>query len=712
MTLVDFSGVFPRPTDTVVETSVVEEGSAEPILKRAFKELPSSGMLCAPFSLSELKQGNYMVRATLIASNGLNVTGEQKFQYPPNDLDVPSPSKRKAAALQEPPKPPLYSVELQPGGGFIITVSGRRFPVESSFSYPQGGENRLSASKGDEQNEPDWRVTTKRLGKDRYEIAAKGSFYTIQRLLRLYPNRVSVQDTIRNDTNEDLGVILDNYLDAAGQAYSETTVAGYPGGVERKESQSPSSFVSWKDFGIGLLPLDDVCIVHSTVYAKDNRAGIKDDKFGLAAGASCTLEWAVYPTASPDYYDFLNAVRRDEGRNSVTVDGGFAFVPREPFTKEYAETRNLLYGSFGCLAKVADDPEIEIEGIDFLWLPRERARIKAEFEAIHKINPHLKLMFHVAHNLISTNKPETLFPDSRVMNANGKQVLYAYDYDACAYFSPQRHKEGWRWYIYYPMPGNSFHDALIKSVDVMVDDIGCGGAFMDGFFYGYGSPYTYERWDGHTVEMDPETKTIKRKVGSVLLLMQPSMVEFTKKMVAKGGVVIANNVIQTRTISSLPMIVDQECRPGPRCPSRADSLRARQPDHHQERSRPLQGRARQAEVRQPLFLLWRAQPDLSLATSADVSYHHRGDSRWNHQREGTNHHHDRWRIWMAEQPRPAFLLSLQSCRCSYSRRVRDNGGPRGRADTSEVGAERERGPQEDTGDLVERQSRESRVREI
>jgi hypothetical protein len=103
----------------------------------------------------------------------------------------------------------------------------------------------------------------------------------------------------------------------------------------------------------------------------------------------------------------------------------------------------------------------------------------------------------------------------------------------------------------------------MKSVDVLVDDIGCTGAFMDGFFCGYVSPYTYDRWDQRTVKLDPQTRRITRKYGSVLWLSQPSMVEFTKRMTAKQAVVVANNVMITRTIGKLPLITDQECRSGP-----------------------------------------------------------------------------------------------------------------------------------------------------
>ncbi|MBD3293222.1 MAG: hypothetical protein GF393_09875 [Armatimonadia bacterium] len=394
-------------------------------------------------------------------------------------------------------------------------------------------------------------------------MSAEGPHYRIAREIRRADTRVEVRDTISNLTDDVLGVMVDNRLDASATPFSEWAVAGHPSAIERRHSHSQSVFLAWDDLGMGMLPLDDVYIVHGAMYARDGRAGMRDDMLGLAPGASYTLEWAVYPCARGDYWDFINAVRRDESRNGTTIEGGFAFIPRDGISDVYVKLRNLKYGSFACLTKVADDPQIEIEGIEYIHLPKERAQLKSQFDSIRAQHPHLKLMFHIAHSLFSTNRPNELFPDSRVVDAAGTQAVYPHDYANSSYFSRQRYEEGWRWYIFYPTPGNSYHDAMMRAADLLIDDIGGTGAFMDGFMLGYGSPWTHDRWDGHTVQIDPETKTVTRKVGSVLLLSQPSMVQWTHSLTDRGAVVIANSPVVTRTVGDLPLIVDQECIAGP-----------------------------------------------------------------------------------------------------------------------------------------------------
>jgi hypothetical protein len=503
------------------------------------------------------------VAARLTTPDGRTYDGDARLRYPLPPLVVPPPAQRPAMPTVRDTRLP-YVLQVQPGGGFTVSARGVTWPVVSTFSYPNGGDNRLVCGPRDGGGEASWVVTPRLVTPGRWEVTARGKYYSLQRLIRAERQRVLVTDTLRNESGEDVGIMFRHALDATKRPWERSWIAGYPCEGERDQCYSASVFGAWSATGMGVIPLDDLAIIQGHLFAKDGQLGYRDERLGLPPGDSQTFEWAVYPTASTDYYDFINQVRRDEGRNRMTVAGGWNFIPQTPpVSREYADTRNLLYAAFGCLLNVADDPEIEIEGIDFLWLPKERARLKERFAAIRQANPQLKLMFHVAHTLLSTNKPAELFPDSRVVDEQGEHLIWSYDYFNGAYFTKRRAEEGWRWYAYYPTPGNSFHEALMKSVDSMVDDITCNGAFMDGFFCGYVSPWTYDRWDRRTVRINPETKQVEKRYGSVLWLSQPSMVEFTKRMVAKGGVVVANNAIMTRTIGRLPIITDQECRSGP-----------------------------------------------------------------------------------------------------------------------------------------------------
>jgi hypothetical protein len=177
--------------------------------------------------------------------------------------------------------------------------------------------------------------------------------------------------------------------------------------------------------------------------------------------------------------------------------------------------------------------------------------------------PRVRGMFHVAQQLYATSRPAAQFADSRVIGADGQQATYPYDYVNGRYFSRRRYDAGWRWWIYYPTLDNTFGKAMLDSVDVMMGEMAARGVFVDGFSWGYGGEYTYDRWDGHTAEIDPTTHTIRRRKGSVILLTQDAMIAYCRKVWDRGGTVIANNAIITRTLGRLPLIVDREISEGP-----------------------------------------------------------------------------------------------------------------------------------------------------
>jgi hypothetical protein len=327
---------------------------------------------------------------------------------------------------------------------------------------------------------------------------------------------------------------------------------------------SPSVFFTDDNTGIGLVPVDDVFVVQCVLYADQNTPGIGTERFALGPGASYTLEWAVYPTGSGDYYDFVNAFRTVEDRK---VDGGLSFISFGPMNRRqvpsesFVENRGMKYAIVHTLSRAEDDHEVSIEGIEFTDFPEEMKLVKRQGAAFHRKYPDRKIMFHVAHSLYMTDNPDR-FPDSKVILENGEHAVWG---ASEPYVTKERMEEGWTWWIYYPVEGNSFHEALMNSVDVMMDDLGMDGVFMDGFLAGYMGTWSYDgRWDGHSAEIDSVTKTITRKMASVLLLSQPSMIAFARKVRDKGGVVVANNTMMTRSMAAEKHIIfDQEVASGP-----------------------------------------------------------------------------------------------------------------------------------------------------
>jgi hypothetical protein len=566
----DYRGLQPLEGKGRIEVTLSNQANPkEAIQTQQIADLPASGVTETTLPCQKLAAGDYVIRVSLQDAKAARPVEEVTFSYPPKPSAVPPPAETTAGPLPGGLKFVSFGVNAAKGGGFQLTVKGAVYPFESRISWPNGDFNRLTA--GDEpyaKGEKSWKVSVQAAGENHYEVTAGGDSYTVRRGIAVFPTHVCVTDTYTNTTDKDLGLLIYNEMALKPGQVTGSWLSGYEGRGRRAEMSypdyAPTVFLTDANAGIGIVPTDDVYIVHSVPYVEEEAAGMGDEKFALGPGKSYTLEWAIYPTGSKDYYDFVNAFRKVEGRIG-TVEGAPGFIShgvsshRQVPDPDFVRKRALKIGIIGCLSFTEDDPQLSVEGIEFTDFPKEMQLLKEQALATHVRNPGLRVIFHIAHSLYCTNKPDR-FADSKVITADGTQAVWGSD----GYFSKERQKEGWQWYIYYPTPGNSFHNALMKSVDVLMDDLGCDGAFMDGFMSGYISQWTYDRWDDHSAEIDPATKTIKRKMGSVILLSQPSMIEFTRKIRDKGGVVVANNTVYTRSICNEKHIIfDNECASGP-----------------------------------------------------------------------------------------------------------------------------------------------------
>ena len=471
-----------------------------------------------------------------------------RFTWPfPPPPGVSSPQQSTVGALPPMAAPPAYQATITPGGGIEVTVGGKRFRIESSYSYPNGGLNRLTAGPADASGEAGWQVDAPQNGATACSTRASGKFYGMERRVELQPTRILVRDTIRNITDDVLGVMLSNSINLQGVDGASVT-----------QMSNPTIFAAQGEAGVGLIALDDLYQLQLTTAYSDGLAEVRDDHFGLDAGASYTVEWAIYPTVAPvagqaaDYYDFINQVRADEGLNGSTVEGGFAWMPFGSVPeREYAELRNARYFSTGTPWRPIDDPQVSIEGIEFMEHRQECARIKAQFEQVKREYPGAKVMIHVAHGLYCTNRPEELFPDSRALHPGGTQLDYgggSEDYYT-RYWSKERFADGWRWWIFYPTPENSFGRAMLKAMEYMMDEMGATAMWADGYISGYvRGLYTYDRWDGHSVTIDPQTKLVTQKKCLAPYAALPVLRDTIRLIADRGGVLITNGLPGPRSL--------------------------------------------------------------------------------------------------------------------------------------------------------------------
>jgi len=544
---VDYVGLLPIASGSEILVDLIGPGGGDPIGRRKLDPDPKRPKAEVTFSLSGLSPGRYQIRALLRPAGTEERIG---FAHPLPVRKLPSPEQEVVSALRPRHPPAGYGFSLAEGGGFVVSIKGSDYPFESSYSFPHGGENHLApGGTRERRQEPAWQVQSRKLDDKNYRVSAGGKYYSIDRRIALTANRIEVSDTITNKTPDVLGIILSNHVSTGGKPGSSVELP-----------KNYTLFISAADHGLGMVGLDDVYQLQQETSFRGNVAAMATDKFGLDGAASYTVRWAVYPTATGDYYEFLNAFRKVEGLNR-TVGGAFGLVGRgegliraadrrRPPSPKEVRAKGLKYISFFYLIAPADDPGMSLEGIEFTEYPKESALLKKTIAQTHRLNPGVKVMFHIAHGLYATNRPESLFPDSRVIDSSGNQIIYGPDSASyyCKYFSRERFDQGHRWWIFYPTMENSFGKAMLAAIDYMLEQIGASGMYADGFVGGYARGYTYDIWDGHSVQIDPGTKTVKRKMGNVTLMSLPVLKAVARKVAAKGGIVVTNGRAGPRSL--------------------------------------------------------------------------------------------------------------------------------------------------------------------
>ncbi|MFM7398908.1 MAG: LamG-like jellyroll fold domain-containing protein [Verrucomicrobiota bacterium] len=540
----DLRGILPRAKSERVVAVLHEDGKPVQELERT--TVAESGKEDFRFDVGKIGGGKCTVLVSVREGDRVRAEEVISFSHPEAPPHLASPKEHTTGPLRGVPAPAPYSLEVVgQGGGFAVRIGAQSYPVESSFSYPHGGENRLVVGAAmDAAGEKEWTIKTEKMGEYGYRIVATGKHYRLTRELTPQPSRIHVKDHIENLTDADIGLALDNRVDVREKADVNLQALAAP---------IPPLFVRAKDHGLGLVPLDDIYQYTQATYVKGNTGGSKIAGLGIAKGAAHTLEWAVYPIATPDYYDLVNAIRRDEGLNGLTVDGCLSFshsgvwlrkAPPEPLVK----FGGLKYAASGALTKVADDPELSFQGIEFLHNPKESEALRKNYAEWKSRYPNIVPGFHVAYNIYATDQPGKLYADSLMLSGSGKHDMYA---NPARYLGENRRREGWAFFPYYATMKNSFGKDVLKSVEFMMDDIGVGMVWADGLLSGYaagmgdfptGFVRTLEPWDGFSVELDPATKTIRRKWGIGAALGKDVILEYIRRINAKGGRVWINHM--------------------------------------------------------------------------------------------------------------------------------------------------------------------------
>jgi hypothetical protein len=470
--------------------------------------------------------------ATLVLRNIFVETGE-----PVKSAATPTVSPAPTGAVptyivNDGIRPVDIDAKLSSSGAIRLRIGKRELEIKTRTSEPGG--------KWIETQTAAWSdLSTGKSAQARW--AASG--YEVLRKVAVEADHIKVCDTFTNISDKVVGIIYENRLSLPEKPI-EILLAGRPTYAAEQVSREPyhpSAMARWNDLTVGLIAEDDIFRVHIKEFSEKGCIGIADPQLGIAPGKSHTLEWSIYPAPNGDYWDFINAVRRNWGSNftipspllvNFEADGSktadyYAKWTRARGVKWQISNQATFNGKDGPKGHLAEGPDIMratawCNGIR-QWAGKLRSRISGA-----------KILVYLHPEISDDPNALTTFSDSKHIGADGKQITSPYSYPV---------------YMYLSTLDNSHGKAMQKTVEYIVNNIHADGIFMDEMEPIDAGGWAYDTaWDQCTLEIDPVSHEIKRQYSSALLLELPWKLWMIKYMQEHGKICVGNFPTCTRTL--------------------------------------------------------------------------------------------------------------------------------------------------------------------
>jgi hypothetical protein len=472
--------------------------------------------------------------------------------------------EKKEEKIQLKGKPKLKILE---NGGIKIDFENTYILLESIFSYPYGGFNKLGKEKS-KDNEKEWKVDIKKNTSLEGEIFGKGKYYSIDRKVKLTSESILIEDSIKNLTSEDIGIIFSNYINFENLPIYYTRMAGLTSQSLNFYNcpENPTIFYPLKNSGIGIVANDDVYRNHGLLfYDLDKKiTGIEDRNFCLGPKSKYRISWSVYFVQSEDYYDFINLVRKDWGSN-IKIEGPIYFINYRSivdFTdedlKKLIDDKNAKYIVFWEVRTQNPVPEYDNRkvvalgpGIFDLIFKEEIEKIKEAIQKLRRIKPDLKISLYTHSFFICPEKPDDpTYKDSWIVGRDGKRAISQYN-----------RKEYYDYQPVFPTLNNSYGKAYMKVMNWYLNDMGFDWIYWDestGPGILVEDNKTYNFWDGYSAIINIETKNIEKKFAVLGLVCDEFIMNIYEKVKRKGGFILFNGAAVTKSRIKCPSFVESQ----------------------------------------------------------------------------------------------------------------------------------------------------------
>ena len=435
----------------------------------------------------------------------------------------PAPEGPLPAYEPDPVRRVGYKAEIVRGGALKVSWAGRSITVESRFSIPGGEWAQWGAGEAS-----GWQASRA----DPEGGRASAEALLVQRSIVRQDECILVRDTLTNPS-QTLRPLRIAHTVATGQI-DDAWLAGLRRHTKQgaaETAEHPSVVVTAGGTGFGLIAHDDVFRLHCRSTCEDGTAALSDNSLVLRPGVTYRHEWLVVPLGKPDYWCFVNALRR-YFKSNFTIEGGFAFYP--------APHALHMPGSLEDQGRFLDRKAARFVGITtgyeykgiFAHGPVRRdcdpAVERDTIRALRGLRPDVKLLPYF--NCFTGGRAEgdpLRWPDCQVLRPDGRNI-----------------RDGTVYPIYFPTLTNLYGREMDQNLTWLFTTLEGDGLFWDmynGYGYHYGAP-----WDGWSADLDPRDHTLRRKKSATALISWPWRLKTIRRCRAEGRpIVVSGNPLMT-----------------------------------------------------------------------------------------------------------------------------------------------------------------------
>ena len=377
--------------------------------------------------------------------------------------------------------------------------------------------------------------------------------YILVRRIEARNSALHITDTFRNRTDKLVGVRLENSLKLEAPP-AELLRSGVKNFLKYANCPAnPTVFARMEKNSVGIVVEDDILRVHSGFFCDDSEIGFIEHELGIPPNGQQTLEWSIYRLPASDYYDFINLVRRDWGL-SFTWTGPQEYpyfgsgkdvwqniqrwvrkpVPESTVRQFLANHPVRIVKTHVAADYSAKENKRETPRLGhgtaiphFTWWCDMTANMA---EAFRKYAPQVEVYAYLHKNLCTEVGNRGKYTDSEALDQTSRLLS-------------EKSIE----MRYVPTVANSYGKALAETYRHIVEKLGCH-VYLDEVSVGVTAPAAYEEWDGCSVQIDPSTNEVLRKVSYPNLLTREWLEQMLDYLHSKGRKLLCNTPPHTRTL--------------------------------------------------------------------------------------------------------------------------------------------------------------------